>query len=101
MIIVSNELLIFIFFTSREDSIEMNAIWIRIRSIPSISPSETESGSILRRDLSVSEGVNRSNRSSEVSEGLSLAILLNVDVRIMSLLRTNEIKTNEKKVGRS
>jgi hypothetical protein len=71
---------------SREDSVEMNAIWIRIRSIPSISPSETKSGSILRRDLSVSEGVNRSNRSSEVSEGLSLAILLNVDVWVMSLM---------------
>jgi len=63
----------------------VNAIWIRIRSIPSISPSKTESGSVLRRDLSVSEGVNGSNRSSEVSEGLSLAILLHIDVRVMSL----------------
>ena len=77
----------------------MNAIWIRIRSIPSISPSETESGSILRRNLSVSEGINRSNRSSEVSESLSLAILLNIDVRVVSLLRKNETKANEKKVG--
>lgn len=63
-----------------------NPVWINIGNIELVTPSKSKCHSVLGWNLSESERVEGGDRSSEISQDRVEHIVLDIDIRMMSLM---------------